>query len=274
MVTAIHIVNVLLPMLILASFTAYLIDFIKGDFKLNNVKRLFLFITLLMHAFYLIMRTSQFNHPPITNQFEVFTVIAFSILFTYFVLELLTDIRGTGVFIIFLALIFQIFSTIYIADLIEVKEILQSYLLGFHVISALLGFSAISIAAAYGIMYLLLYRRIKKNIFGIIFNRLPNLEILEKLLFYSISIGFVLLTIAIGIGIVWLPIAFPDFNTFDPKIISSSMVWIIYGTAIIRKLLGNMGGIKLVWFSLIGFIIAVLSLLLTEMLASSFHAFN
>jgi hypothetical protein len=36
----------------------------------------------------------------------------------------------------------------------------------------------------------LLYKEIKENKYGLIFQRLPNLEILEKLSFYSAVIGF------------------------------------------------------------------------------------
>ena len=40
-------------------------------------------------------------------------------------LELLTDIRGTGAFIILFSLVFQLVSSIFIQDLMEVKEVLK-----------------------------------------------------------------------------------------------------------------------------------------------------
>jgi ABC-type transport system involved in cytochrome c biogenesis permease subunit len=101
----------------------------KGDKILINSKRLFLFITLLLHSIYLILRVIAFDHPPITNVFEIFTVLAFSVCFAYFILELHTDIRGTGPFIIIISLIFQIISSLFIEDLVEVKEVLRSNLL-------------------------------------------------------------------------------------------------------------------------------------------------
>ena len=273
MIETIHSINFILPLLYLLTFGIYIYDFVKDESKLFNAKRVFLFITLFLHVLYLLFRTIAFNHPPITNRFEIFTVLAFSLGFAYFLLELLTDIRGTGAFIILFSLVFQSVSTIFIQDLIEVKEVLRSRLLGVHVMSALLGYSGFTIAAVHGVLFFLLYKEIKLNRFGLIFNRLPSLEILEKLNFYSVVIGFILLTISILIGFIWLPSAFPDFSYSDPKLISVSLVWLVYFIGILAKLYAKLYGKKVIIFSLIGFIVAIISLLLSNVVADTFHSF-
>jgi len=273
MISFIDFLNILLPFLYVITFGIYSYDFMKGRKELANYKRLFLFITLLFHAIYLITRTLYFGHPPITNVFEIFAVLAFAIAFSYFVLELVTDIRGTGPFIIIISILFQVISSIEIEHIVAVKDVLKSNLLGIHVFSALVGYSGITISAVYGFLYLMLYKEIKLNQFGLIFNRMPNLEILEKLSFSSAIIGFALLTIAIIIGIIWLPQAFPDFSYADPKLIGTSIVWILYGIGITAKLLGKWRGKKVVILSIVGFVIAILSTMLTNFLSLSFHSF-
>jgi ABC-type uncharacterized transport system permease subunit len=128
-------------------------------------------------------------------------------------------------------------------------------------------------SAIYGLLYLILYKEIKLNKFGLIFNRLPSLEILERLSFYSAIIGFVLLSVAILIGIIWLPTAFPDFSYIDPKLIGTFLVWILYGIGILSKVFGKWQGKRVVVFSIVGFVIAILSTTLTNFLAQSFHSF-
>jgi len=187
--------------------------------------------------------------------------------------ELISDIRGTGPFIIILPLIFQLISTLFIQDLTEVRDVLRSNLLGIHVISALLGYSGFTISAVYGFLYLVLYKDIKLNKFGLIFNRLPNLEVLERLSLYSAVIGFIALTIAIIIGIIWLPIAFPKFSFLDPKLVGSTLVWLLYAAGITSKVLGKWRGKKLVILSISGFIVAIISTILSNFLAQSFHSF-
>ena len=270
---SISIVNTLLPLLYFVVFAVYLYDFFNEKQPLSNSKRIILFVTLLFHVYYLIARTMEFDHPPITSKFEIFSIIAASIAFSYFVLELLTDIRGTGAFIIFFSLVFQIISSLFIQHNYVVPEVLRNRLLGLHVINALLGYSGITISAVYGLLFMLLYKNLKANKFGLVFNRLPSLEILEKLSFYSAVIGFVLLTVAMIIGILWLPKAFPNFSYFDPKLIGTIFVWLVYGIGIASKLFGNLYGKKAILFSIIGFIVAISSLIVTNTLAKTFHSF-
>lgn len=273
MLGAIHTLNILLPILYAVTFYAYYRDFTKQSAALHSSKRIFLFVTLIINTFYLLARTTEFNHPPITTKFEIFAVLGFSIAFSYFILELLSDIRGTGVFIIGIALVFQVISSIFIEDLTEVQEILRNRLLGLHVISALLGYSGFTMSAVYGLLFTILYKEIKLNKFGLIFNRLPSLETLEKLSFYSVVIGFVLLTFAISIGVVWLPDAFPDFSYLDPKLVSTLLIWIIFGIGIMVKVVGNWYGKKVIKFFLTGYLITLLSMFFSNVLIKSFHAF-
>lgn len=273
MENTINYLNILLPFLYGGTTAAYIYDFYKEKKSLNNAKRIALFITLLFHLVYLFARMIEFDHPPITNKFEIFSILAFSIAFSYFVLELLTDIRGTGSFIIFFSLVFQVVSSISIENNYIVPEILRNRLLGLHVISALLGYSGITISAVYGLLFLLLYKNLRSNRFGIIFNRLPSLEILEKLSFHSVVIGFVLLSAAIAIGIIWLPSAFPNFSYTDPKLITTAFVWFVYFVGIVSKFASKWYGKKIIVFSLIGFTLTMLSLILTSSFPNTFHAF-
>ena len=117
MLPSIHTINLLLPFFYIATFAIYFYDFQQGGKKFENSKRVFLFLTLILHFIYLVLRTIEFNHPPITNVFEIFTVLACAISFAYFILELVTDIRGTGPFIIIISIIFQVISTLFIQDL-------------------------------------------------------------------------------------------------------------------------------------------------------------
>lgn len=268
-----HISNLIIPFLYWITVGIYLYDFIKGGKQFSNSKRVFLLLTLLFHSFYLVIRTVTFDHPPITNVFEIFTVLALCVSLSYFILELVTDIRGTGLFIIAISVIFQTISSLFIQDLYIVKEILRSGLLGSHVMSALLGYSGITISAVYGFLYLVLYKEIKLNKFGLIFDRLPSLEKLEQLSFYSAIIGFILLSVAIVIGIIWLPRAFTEFSYYDPKLIGTALVWLLYGIGILNKVLGGWQGKRVVVFSIIGFLIAISSTLITNFLAKSFHSF-
>lgn len=267
------ILNILLPIFYLISVYLYGLAFFKGTKFSEKYKRIFLIVTLTCHTIYLILRTIKFNHPPITNVFEIFSVVAFSLTLAYLYIEHRTKVYSTGFFILLASLIFQLLSTIFIRDLINVPEVLRSNLLGFHVISALLGFSAITISAIYGILYLMLYHEIKSNRLGVIYQRLPNLEILEEMNLTATFFGFVLLTIAIAIGFIWLPTAFEKFSYYDPKLIGTVFIWILYAVGLIANRFAHWRGKKIMWLSILGFIIAFLSMTVVNMFFSEFHKF-
>jgi len=194
--------------------------------------------------------------------------------FSYFLIELSSDIRATGSFIILFSLVFQTISSIFIQDLIDVPAVLKNRLLGLHVISALFGYAGITISAVYAILFTVQYKKIKLNQFGLIFNRLPSLEMLEKLAVNSVIVGFALLTIAILIGTILLPSAFPNFSLLDPKLLSTAVVWLIYGVGIITRYTTGLYGKKFMIYSITGFVAALIALSTTGILGSSFHQFN
>lgn len=265
--------TVLLPLLYMVTVWAYGRAFFTNAASLEPVKRGLLLLTLAIHLGYLLVRTIIFEHPPITTVFEIMSVISFSVSAAYMYLEMRTRIRGTGTFILILALFFQIISSIFIKDLFEVKPVLRSILLGFHVSSALLGLTAFAISAVYGLLYLMLYHDIKASRFGVIYKRLPSLEILATLSFKSTIFGFIFLSAAITIGFIWLPKAFQNFSYADPKLIGTFLIWVLYGIGLVAKNIAGWQGRRVVVLAITGFAIAFFSMTIINMFFSSFHNF-
>ena len=170
---------------------AYAKAFFKDSNVAKQTKTPLLLGTLVIHLAYLLMRTILFNHPPITTMFEIMSIVSFSIAAAYAVIEFRTKAKNTGYFILILAFLFRHFL-LCSSKTCAVKPILRSNLLGIHVSSALLGLAAITISAVYAFLYLMLYHHIKSSRFGVIYTKLPNLEMLEKMSMLSIVIGFIL----------------------------------------------------------------------------------
>lgn len=82
-----------------------------------------------------------------------------------------------------------------------------------------------------------------------------------------------MLTIAITIGVIWLPSAFPDFSYSDPKLLSSFLVWLLYAIGISSKIFAKWQGKKVIIFSIVGFAAAIFSTMMTNFLSQSFHSF-
>ena len=269
----INVFNCLLPVFYFALVWTYGKAFFADKLWAKRAKTPILIGTILLHILSLIVRTILFRHPPVTTIFEIFTVLACSITVTYYVIELRSKHKETGYFILNIAFFFQLASSIFIKGTPEVREILRSPLFGAHVSSALIGYAAITIAGAYGLMYLMLYHELKATQFGVIYKKLPTLETLERMTFTAVKLAFLLLSIAILFGFIWLHRAIDNPNYFDPKLVGTIIVWAMYGFLIIAKTRYGWNGRKVIILSIIGFVISIFSMTIINIFFSGFHKF-
>ncbi len=266
-------ITILLPLFYLVTVWTYAEIFFNDSAGAQRIATPFLCTTAALHAIYLLVRTEHLQHPPITSAPEIMTVIAFSIAAAYIIIEFRSKAKGTGFFILGAAVVFQVNSSLFIQDTVEVNPVLRSSLLGIHVSTALLGYSAITISAVYGFLYLMLYHNIKANRFGPFYSKLPNLEMLERMSSTAAALGFALLTIAIVVGLIWLRRAFTEASYADPKLIGTIVVWFLYGIGLFSKRSWGWQGRKNVILSIVGFLVSVFSLTVVNMFFSNFHNF-
>lgn len=267
------ILNYALPVLYWTTVWSYAKAFFKNSPTAKKVKTPLLMTTIVVHGVYLISRTILFDHPPITNLYEILSVLSFTTALPYFAIERITKVKSTGYFVLIISFFFQLLSTILIQEDVTVNPVLRNNLLGFHVASALLGYSAFAISAVYGFLYIMLYHHIKSNQFGVIYDNLPNLEKLEQMATVSVLTGFVLLSIAIVVGVVWLPRAFEHYSYFDPKLVGTFIIWLMYGIGLIAKRAIGWQGRKIMVLSIVGFAVTMLSLTVVNVFLSGFHNF-
>jgi len=271
--TIILILNYTLPVLYFATVWSYAKAFFRNSAIAKWVKTPLLTFTIVCHFLYLTARTILFDHPPITNICEILSVLAFTTALSYLAIEYITKVESTGYFVLIISFFFQLLSTLLIHEISNVNPVLRNNLLGFHVTSALLGYSAFAISAVYGFLYIMLYHHIKSNRFGVIYDNLPNLEKLERMATVSVLTGFILLTVAIIVGIVWLPRAFEHFSYFDPKLVGTVIIWLMYGIGLVAKQSIGWQGRKIMVLAIVGFAVTMLSLTVVNVFLSGFHNF-
>lgn len=268
------ILAVVVPLLYAVLVILYGLSFFGWTKTADRLKTPALLATVITHMGYLALRFLAFDHPPITSVFEIMSMLAAGVAVGYAYIELRTKARNTGFFILFLSLIFQCVSSLFIKDTAVIPEYLHSRVLGFHVSAALLGYTAISLSAVYGFLYLMLYHEIKSTRFGLIYSRLPSLEMLETMSHKAEVFGFMMLTVAIGIGVLWLPRVFKDFSYLDPKLVGTLFIWVLYAVGLSAKRRLGWQGRKTIILSLVAFGFVFLSMTVINLYLSSFHGFH
>lgn len=276
---ALQLLNILLPLGYLLAALGYLVVFLESpDWARPWATRVTLGTTGL-HLAYLVLLTIAFRHVPVANAWEGFTFVAFAMAVIYLTLEWRWKDKATGIFLMVPVLFFQVLSSAFVTHTREVDEILRSPLFGVHVTAALLGYVALSVAAVYGAMYILLYRELKKHRVGLIFRRLPNLETLSRLNTGALLFGWIALTLAIVWGTIWAwglvssGLLDGGFYT-DPKFLLTLALWVLYGVTLGGRYLFRWPNRQLAYLSMVAFVFMVGSSLAVNLFLPSFHQFS
>lgn len=275
MLSLINISSALLPPAYCAAVAIYALAFFKRESRFQQWTRPALILALLIHAVLIYAETVYFGHCLVYSPFELMTMIAFTISLTYLIVELSTGERGTGLFFLSLALLFQTMSNMFgSGNGMDANSPLLQNAVGLHISAAIFGYTAFAMSAVYGLLYLMLYHQIKSSRFGTLYDRLPSLGLLEKMSAYAAIIGLLFLSVAIIIAVAWLPDALPGFQYYDPKVIATGGVWILYAAAIGMKYVARVGQRRFVLLSLVGFAGVFLSMTVVNILLSDFHDFQ
>jgi ABC-type uncharacterized transport system permease subunit len=278
-IVLLELLNILVPLgylLVVLDYLALYID--EPEWSVRTVTPAARVLAV-MHAVYLVLLTVAFEHVPVASVWESATFIAFALTVVYLVLEWRLGNKGTGVFLLVPAFLFQVLASAYLTPTREVQPILRSSFFGVHVTAALLGYAAFAIAAAYGLLHVLLYRSLKGSRVGLVFQRLPSLGVLSKLNVSAMMLGWVSLTLAIVVGVIWvskLQSSGEVAGTFlwDPKFLSTLFIWVLYSLSLAGSFAFRWPNQQLAVVSVVTFVLMLLSSFAITFVVDSFHSFG
>jgi ABC-type transport system involved in cytochrome c biogenesis permease subunit len=123
-------------------------------------------------------------------------------------------------------------------------------------------------------MYLALSNEITGNRMGYFYDRLPSLVYLERMIYNAVVIGTISNSIGIILGAFIGLAAWGIFWTWDPKLTSALMAWLLYLAMIIGKLKYGWHGKRLARLSILGFFWIIFSMLIITQFFSGIHSFR
>ncbi|MBA8887894.1 ABC-type uncharacterized transport system permease subunit [Dokdonella fugitiva] len=126
-----------------------------------------------------------------------------------------------------------------------------------HVSVALLAFGVLSIAAALAILLALQERALRHRQFGALLRSLPPLTLTETLLFRLIAAGFVLLSLTLLTGILFVDNLFAQHLAH--KTVLSILAWIVFGALLYGRRAWGWRGRRAVNLTLAGMAILLLA---------------
>lgn len=276
MLGLIDLLTAALPLLYGLTAVNYTVYFLREDPFAKRTCTLFLAGTVIVHLSFVVLLSAHFGRAPVATLPEALNLMALSVSVTYLYVERIEQHRSTGVFILPLVVALQLASSALLPhsnpEALPQSHLFESSFFGLHAIAAILGYTAFAVGAVYGLMYVLLYRALKVKNFGLMFDRLPSLDVLTKMMFGATCLGWIFLTVTIGLGVGMSMGQLPEFY-LDPKFLSTVAVWGVYGTGVLTWYVLNWRGARAVYFSLAGFVFALVAMMGSAFFWRSFHAF-
>ena len=205
------------------------------------------------------VRSSQTGHGPYTSSFEVALFLAWLMVVVFFLTEWKYKIKNLGAFIIPIVFVILLFSAFLSKDVILVYESSEMrFWLTMHRTLSILGYAAFSIAFASGIMYLIQEHQVKTKKLGIMYFRMPSLEVLDDLNFKVIMIGFPLFTLGFMTGSISNMQLNQSFFSWD---LNSTLplvaTWLIYSLVFFGRIMVGLRGKKAAQGAILGFVTVI-----------------
>lgn len=215
---------------------------------------------------------TDMGHIPVSNLYEVFVLFPLITALLYLHMESRLHNRQLGAFVMLVvsAAVGFLFWYGAIAGAHQIQPLipaLQSYWMKLHVPANFIGYGAFSIAAMFGVAWLLAGRSYFRR-------RLPARLWLEELTYKSIALGFVFFTVATILGALWAAEAWGGYWSWDPKETWALIVWLNYAAWLHCRLVKNIGGGVLAWWAVVGFFVTLFAFLGVNMFLAGLHSYG
>ncbi len=219
-----------------------------------------------------------FGHAPLSNMYESLVVFAWAIVVFYLFLEVKFKNRMLGAFAVpfaFLSMAYASFAKEITQQISPLVPALQSNWLIAHVCTCFIGYAAFAVACGMGILYLLKARHEERAVGkeGIL-DSLPDLKIIDDIIYKTIVFGFLWLSTGIITGAVWANSAWGTYWSWDPKETWSLITWFVYASALHARFVRGWAGKRIAWLAIIGFFSVIFTYYGVNFLLSGLHSYG
>jgi cytochrome c-type biogenesis protein CcsB len=219
------------------------------------------------------------GHIPVSNLYEVFILFAVITALLYLFYERRYQTRSLGSFVLFVisaAVVFQLWYT-FERQAHEIQPLvpaLQSYWMKIHVPANFVGYGAFSMAAMIGVAYLIKAAQLSGNTRGVLSSALPDLAVMDDLMYKSIALGFAFFTVATILGALWAAEAWGGYWSWDPKETWALIVWLNYAAWLHMRMTKGWNGVPMAWWAIIGLFVTIFAFLGVNMFLSGLHSYG
>ncbi len=101
----------------------------------------------------------------------------------------------------------------------------------------------------------------------------PSVETMEQIMYQSVAVGFVFLTIGIILGAVWAKYAWGGYWSWDPKETWSLITWLVYAAYLHARYIKGLSGKPLAYFTIVGFLSVIFTYYGVNLIIPGLHSY-
>jgi cytochrome c-type biogenesis protein CcsB len=256
-----------------AGTLAYLAFLVTQRDPAARAGRLVTGLGFLLHTGSFLARWAQAGYFPITNLFEALNFFSWAVVLSFILLQIRLTAAVLGAIVMPVAFLLAATALVFDAGVAPLVPALQSRWLYLHTTLAFLGDAFFVIAFAGGVLYLVQERQLKRHRAGGFYHRLPSLDLLDRINYRSLTIGFPFLTLGIITGAVWAEYAWGSYWSWDPKETWSLITWFIYAALLHMRFTVGWRGRKAAYVSIAGFLAVLFTFLGVNVLLGGLHSY-
>ncbi len=251
--------------------TLSIVSLRKNSAPLSRWTTVFLISGLVCHFAALELRARRIHSVPYGDLSDSMSFFAWMIAIAYVFLFFRHRERSTGPFLLPLVIIFQLVSLVTRPASLPARKELTGPLFAFHVTMAILAYAALSLSFVLALLYLVQNRQLRQRRTGLLFSRLPALDVLDRMEHTAVAVGVAALAVSLSLGMIW---AQKNWGTvWDAKLGATLLVLVVYSVALFAAPLG-LKGKKTAFVSIFGFSLVLFSYTIVNLFFSRGHVFR
>jgi len=224
---------------------------------------------LVLHGAGLVIWWRIVGHGPYIDRFEVLSSNAWILLLAFLLFTIpFPRLKGVGIVVLPATFILVALGLFFSPEMKTLPPTFRSFWLVLHIIFYKIAFSAIIIAFAFSIFYLMVRRDRLKRLAHI----LPDLSGIDMYAYRFAGLGFTFWAIGMLAGSIWAYQSWGTFWNWDPVQTWSLVTWAVFGIYLHLRRFFSWQGERASWLFVICFILTIVSLFLTPLFETSIHA--
>ena len=273
---------VLVPMVYLTVWGCYMWLFLTDHPRARRLVTRLALVAVFLDLAATVHLSMELHRLPMGGPLEFMGLLALAMLATYLVIEKRLKAKNTGFLITGMAFLLKFLSSALVTPAREASPYLSDPGFAGHAIFILVAYTALSLSFLYAILYLILARQLMRRQFGLLFRRLPPLDVLERMSVGAVELGLPMLFIGLCLGHLWMydlaervtPEMAALLSPYDPKIMATWVIFLAYAAGVAGHRFLGWRGRRMNIMAVVGYLTVVAAMGLIQHFFPSFHKFQ